>query len=175
MKERTRTPRWPALPLARPDCLLQQPSSRSVLMCRKRQLWSLSTPNASGLPASPTARPHRSRDWRLDLFASLQDAARRNRKGAARHSARNGRRFPNCRKTCDFAVKATCWERGKAGYPGFRIARPELHGQYLGAARDDAALVLGRDPTLATPRGEALRQLLYLFGKDEAIKLIRAG
>jgi ATP-dependent DNA helicase RecG len=63
----------------------------------------------------------------------------------------------------------------QSGYPGFRIARPELHGQYLGAARDDAALVLGRDPTLATPRGEALRQLLYLFGKDEAIKLIRAG
>jgi ATP-dependent DNA helicase RecG len=63
----------------------------------------------------------------------------------------------------------------QSGYPGFRIARPELHGQYLGAARDDAALVLGRDPTLATPRGEALRKLLYLFGKDEAIKLIRAG
>ncbi len=63
----------------------------------------------------------------------------------------------------------------QSGYPGFRIARSELHGQYLGAARDDAALVLGRDPTLATPRGEALRQLLYLFGKDEAIKLIRAG
>jgi ATP-dependent DNA helicase RecG len=32
-----------------------------------------------------------------------------------------------------------------------------------------------RDPTLSTPRGEALRQMLYLFGKDEAVKLIRAG
>jgi ATP-dependent DNA helicase RecG len=63
----------------------------------------------------------------------------------------------------------------QSGLPGFRIARPELHGKYLGAARDDAALVLGRDPTLSTPRGEALRHLLYLFGKDEAIKLIRAG
>ena len=63
----------------------------------------------------------------------------------------------------------------QSGLPGFQIARPELHGKYLGAARDDAALVLGRDPTLSTPRGEALRQLLYLFGKDEAIKLIRAG
>jgi ATP-dependent DNA helicase RecG len=63
----------------------------------------------------------------------------------------------------------------QSGLPGFQIARPEVHGKYLGAARDDAALVLTRDPTLSTPRGEALRYLLYLFGKDEAIKLIRAG
>jgi ATP-dependent DNA helicase RecG len=63
----------------------------------------------------------------------------------------------------------------QSGSPGFQIARIEVHGKYLGAARDDAALVLNRDPTLMTPRGEALRHLLYLFGKDEAIKLIRAG
>jgi ATP-dependent DNA helicase RecG len=50
-----------------------------------------------------------------------------------------------------------------------------LHGKYLGAARDDAALILSRDPTLSAPRGEALRHLLYIFGKDEAVKLIRAG
>ena len=59
--------------------------------------------------------------------------------------------------------------------PGFRIARIEVHSKYLGAARDDAALVLQRDPKLATPRCQALRQLLYLFGKDEAVNLIRAG
>ncbi|HEY6381223.1 MAG TPA: ATP-dependent DNA helicase RecG, partial [Pseudolabrys sp.] len=63
----------------------------------------------------------------------------------------------------------------QSGLPGFQIARPEVHGKYLGAARDDAALILSRDATLTTPRGEALRQLLYLFGKDEAIRLIRAG
>ena len=34
---------------------------------------------------------------------------------------------------------------------------------------DDAALVLSRDPSLTSARGEALRHLLYLFGKDEAI------
>jgi ATP-dependent DNA helicase RecG len=28
---------------------------------------------------------------------------------------------------------------------------------------------------LTTPRGEALRHLLYLFERDEAIRLIRAG
>ena len=63
----------------------------------------------------------------------------------------------------------------QSGSPGFQIARIEFHGQYLGAARDDAALVLNRDPGLMTERGQALRHLLYLFGKDEAIKLIRAG
>jgi ATP-dependent DNA helicase RecG len=63
----------------------------------------------------------------------------------------------------------------QSGLPGFRIARLEVHGKYLGAARDDAALILARDATLSTPRGEALRHLLYLFEKDEAIRLIRAG
>jgi ATP-dependent DNA helicase RecG len=63
----------------------------------------------------------------------------------------------------------------QSGLPGFRVARPEFHGKYLGAARDDATLVLTRDPSLETERGQALRHLLYLFGKDEAIKLIRAG
>jgi ATP-dependent DNA helicase RecG len=63
----------------------------------------------------------------------------------------------------------------QSGDPGFRVARIETHGKYLGAARDDAALVLNQDPSLRTPRGQALRHLLYLFGKDEAIRLIRAG
>jgi ATP-dependent DNA helicase RecG len=63
----------------------------------------------------------------------------------------------------------------QSGMPGFRIARVAVHGKYIGAARDDATLMLRRDPTLTTPRGEALRHLLYLFEKDEAVRLIRAG
>jgi ATP-dependent DNA helicase RecG len=63
----------------------------------------------------------------------------------------------------------------QSGVPGFRVARVETHGKLIGAARDDAALVLSRDPTLASPRGQALRHLLYLFERDEAIRLIRAG
>jgi ATP-dependent DNA helicase RecG len=63
----------------------------------------------------------------------------------------------------------------QSGLPGFRVARVETHGKLIGAARDDAALVLSRDPTLASSRGQALRQLLYLFERDEAIRLIRAG
>jgi len=63
----------------------------------------------------------------------------------------------------------------QSGMPGFRLARLEVHGKFLQAAREDAALVLNRDPRLTSPRGEALRQLLYLFGRDEAIKLLGAG
>ncbi|WP_137044834.1 ATP-dependent DNA helicase RecG [Pseudolabrys sp. FHR47] len=63
----------------------------------------------------------------------------------------------------------------QSGLPGFSVARLEVHGKYLGAARDDAKLILERDPQLQGERGQALRHLLYLFGKDEAIKLVRAG
>ncbi|MBX9826035.1 MAG: ATP-dependent DNA helicase RecG [Xanthobacteraceae bacterium] len=63
----------------------------------------------------------------------------------------------------------------QSGMPGFRVARIEVHARLLAAARDDAALILSRDPALATPRGEALRHLLYLFERDEAIRLLRAG
>ena len=45
----------------------------------------------------------------------------------------------------------------------------------LAAAREDAKLVLARDPKLTSPRGAALRQLLYLFARDEAIRLLGAG
>jgi ATP-dependent DNA helicase RecG len=63
----------------------------------------------------------------------------------------------------------------QSGVPGFRVARIEIHGTMLAAARDDAALILSRDPDLASPRGEALRHLLYLFERDEAVRLLRAG
>jgi ATP-dependent DNA helicase RecG len=63
----------------------------------------------------------------------------------------------------------------QSGTPGFRIARLEHHGALMEIARDDARLVVETDPDLATARGEALRVLLYLFGRDEAVRLIRAG
>ncbi len=63
----------------------------------------------------------------------------------------------------------------QSGLPGFRVARIEVHGKLLQAARDDAALALTRDPRLETPRGQALRTLLYLFERDAAVRLIRAG
>jgi ATP-dependent DNA helicase RecG len=63
----------------------------------------------------------------------------------------------------------------QSGVPGFRVARIEVHADLLEPARQDAALVLARDPGLTTERGEALRHLLYLFERDEAIRLLRAG
>jgi ATP-dependent DNA helicase RecG len=63
----------------------------------------------------------------------------------------------------------------QSGEPGFRVARLEFHTKLLAAARDDATLILTRDPKLKSPRGEALRDLLYLFARDEAIRLLDAG
>jgi ATP-dependent DNA helicase RecG len=63
----------------------------------------------------------------------------------------------------------------QSGEPGFRVARLEFHTKLLVAARDDATLILARDPKLKSPRGEALRDLLYLFARDEAIRLLDAG
>jgi ATP-dependent DNA helicase RecG len=63
----------------------------------------------------------------------------------------------------------------QSGLPGFRLALPELHGDLLGLAREEAQRVLKANPTLSGPRGEALALLLYLFEKDEAVRLIRAG
>ncbi len=63
----------------------------------------------------------------------------------------------------------------QSGDPGFRIASLPEHNELLAAARDDAKLILARDPALNTPRGKALKTLLYLFERDDAIKLLRAG
>ena len=63
----------------------------------------------------------------------------------------------------------------QSGMPGFRLAVPALHGELLAMARDEATLALARDPDLVSPDGEALRVLLYLFERDEAVRLIRAG
>jgi ATP-dependent DNA helicase RecG len=63
----------------------------------------------------------------------------------------------------------------QAGMPTFQLADVAAHGDLIAMARDDAQLVLARDPDLATPRGEALRLLLYLFERDEAIRLLAAG
>ncbi len=63
----------------------------------------------------------------------------------------------------------------QSGAPGFQIAQMEHHGDLLEMARDDARLILTKDPELQSTRGEALRILLYLFSKDEAVRLLRAG
>ena len=63
----------------------------------------------------------------------------------------------------------------QSGFPEFRIADVPGFEMLLSAARDDARLVMERDPGLTSPRGAALRTLLYLFECDEAVRLFRAG
>jgi ATP-dependent DNA helicase RecG len=63
----------------------------------------------------------------------------------------------------------------QSGLPEFRVADVPNVKDLLEAARDDAHLVLARDPELTSPRGVALRHLLYLFECDDAVRLFRAG
>jgi ATP-dependent DNA helicase RecG len=63
----------------------------------------------------------------------------------------------------------------QSGMPEFRLAELAAHQELLLAARDDAKLITSKDLDLQTPRGEALRHLLYLFQYDQAIKRLRSG
>ena len=63
----------------------------------------------------------------------------------------------------------------QSGVPEFRMAEVPNFPDLLETARADAALILQRDPELSTDRGQALRQLLYLFDCDEAVRLFRSG
>ncbi len=63
----------------------------------------------------------------------------------------------------------------QSGLPEFRIADLAHHGELLAVARDDAKLIVAQDPHLEGPRSEALRVLLYLFERDEAVRYLRTG
>jgi ATP-dependent DNA helicase RecG len=63
----------------------------------------------------------------------------------------------------------------QSGLPALRLADLATHQALIATAHDDARLVLDRDPRLETPRGAALRTLLYLFRRDAAVQYLRAG
>ena len=63
----------------------------------------------------------------------------------------------------------------QSGLPRFRVADPAAHGDLVAAARDDARLILERDPDLGSGRGEALRVLLGLFERDAVVKNVLSG
>ena len=63
----------------------------------------------------------------------------------------------------------------QSGFSNFRIADLSMHTDLLLTASKDAALALRRDPNLQSPRGQALRTLLYLFEQDEMIRTYKAG
>jgi ATP-dependent DNA helicase RecG len=63
----------------------------------------------------------------------------------------------------------------QSGLPPFRLVSPEAHADMLGAADKEARLAVERDPDLKTPRGEAIRLVLSLFGYADAAELARSG
>ena len=63
----------------------------------------------------------------------------------------------------------------QSGLPEMKLADLSVHGDLLATARADAVAHLSRDPELRTARGEALRALLYLFDRDEAVRYLRTG
>ena len=63
----------------------------------------------------------------------------------------------------------------QSGLPSLRLADLAAHAGLVALAHDDARLVLDRDPHLESERGRALRTLLYLFRRDEAVQYLRAG
>ncbi len=63
----------------------------------------------------------------------------------------------------------------QSGLPTFRLVDPEEHVHLLPTARDDARLLLDKDPELEGPRGQAARTLLYLFERDAAVRYLRGA
>ena len=63
----------------------------------------------------------------------------------------------------------------QSGLAAFRFADLVTHNALLHIAVNDSKLILHTDPDLQSPRGVALRHLLYLFGYDEAIRFLGAG
>ena len=63
----------------------------------------------------------------------------------------------------------------QSGLENFRLADLAAHADLLISARQDAALLLEKDPDLESERGKALRILLYLFERDQAISYLRSG
>ncbi len=63
----------------------------------------------------------------------------------------------------------------QAGAPGFRLARLEIHGALLATARAQAQAALAKGDRLRGEENRGLRVLLYLFERDEAVRLLEAG
>jgi len=63
----------------------------------------------------------------------------------------------------------------QSGLPGFRLADLAVHGSLLTLARDEARRIVEENPRLEGARGEALRLLLNIFERAEAIRLLGAG
>lgn len=62
----------------------------------------------------------------------------------------------------------------QSGLPSYHFVDWAVHGDLIEIARSDARLLAERDG-LNGPRGEALRELLYLFDRDEGVRRLLSG
>ncbi|MCR9128311.1 MAG: ATP-dependent DNA helicase RecG [Alphaproteobacteria bacterium] len=63
----------------------------------------------------------------------------------------------------------------QSGLPDYRIADLAAHADLLELASDAAAYEVAKEAMFEGERGEALRVLLYLFERDEGVRLMRSG
>jgi ATP-dependent DNA helicase RecG len=63
----------------------------------------------------------------------------------------------------------------QSGLPRFRVADLERQAALMAVAQSDARKLLGDDPGLSGPRGQAARSLLWLMNQDRALRLISVG
>jgi ATP-dependent DNA helicase RecG len=62
----------------------------------------------------------------------------------------------------------------QSGFPPFRFVNGEVHADLLANADREARMAVDRDPTLSSPRGQAIAFGLALFGLDEG-GFVRSG
>jgi len=63
----------------------------------------------------------------------------------------------------------------QSGLPNYKLADLDKHKALLETAVQDARLLAQTDPSLSSSRGEAARNLLYLFEQDFGVALMKAG
>lgn len=63
----------------------------------------------------------------------------------------------------------------QSGLPDYRIADLAAHADLLELASDAAAYEVAKEAMFDGARGDALRVLLYLFERDEGVRLMRGG
>jgi ATP-dependent DNA helicase RecG len=63
----------------------------------------------------------------------------------------------------------------QSGLPAMHFINLDTHRDLMQMAHQDARLIVDKDPTLSTRRGDALRTLLYLFEQDEAVRTLASG
>ena len=63
----------------------------------------------------------------------------------------------------------------QSGLPGYKLFDLELQERLLDIAHQDAAMLLERDARLESERGQAVRLLMRLFERKEAVQTLGAG